>query len=64
MFGKKEKSCSCCDPQLRGWKMLILGVLIVLNARYMLLDWWTFVGWAIGVNGLLILALTGGICKK
>ena len=47
--GCKGGDCHRC----KGWKMLVLGILVLLNAWYMLVDWWMFVGILITLGGLI-----------
>lgn len=53
-----------CVPQCIGMKMLILGILIVLNATYGWFDWGTFVGGIIGIKGILMLIMPVCPCGK
>ncbi len=53
-----------CTPQCMGAKLLVLGILIVLNAKYAWFDWGTFVGGIIGIKGLLLLLMPVCPCSK
>jgi uncharacterized membrane protein HdeD (DUF308 family) len=56
---KETKKCephACCG-RCMGAKMLILGILIILNVKYALFDWWTFVGGILGIKGILMLIM-------
>jgi hypothetical protein len=61
----KKNVCEIgCTPQCLGVKLLIVGILVILNARYVWFDWGTFVGGLIGIKGLLLLIMPDCICKK
>jgi len=72
-MAKKEESANVCGPcgcgnicsKCRGVKLLVLGVLVVLNAIYGWFGWGIFVGGIIGLKGLLKLAKPDGCghCK-
>lgn len=60
MFGKKKESL----PKSHGIKMLVLGILIVLNAKYIWFDWATFIGGLLAIAGLVHLVMPNcPICK-
>ena len=42
------------DQHHRGHaiKMLILGVLVLMNANQQFISWWAFLGWVIVLKGL------------
>ena len=48
----KEKEYGCCSKCM-GIKMLILGVLIILNSYYMWFNWAVFIGGVIAIKGLI-----------
>jgi len=48
----KDKECKCHGRH--GWKMLIAGIIVTINA------YWPFMGWAKLIGVLLIL---GGLLK-
>ena len=37
----------------KGWKMLVLGLLVLANDMYQFMTWWSFVGAIIALKGLL-----------
>ena len=45
----------CCSghKMWKGVKMLILGLLILANVKWSVVDWFTFVGIIIGLAGLI-----------
>jgi hypothetical protein len=49
----KEIGKCKCSPRCMGAKVLILGVLILLNAIYGWLSWGVFVGGIIAIIGLV-----------
>jgi hypothetical protein len=52
------------SPICWHWKMLILGVLILLNAYYNLVSWAMFIGGILAIKGLLGLLMPHcGHCK-
>jgi len=48
----KKNTCEC-TPQCMGVKKIIVGVLIILNAKYAWFDWGTFIGGLIVLIGLI-----------
>jgi len=57
-MAKKKMVCGpgMHSPHCVAVKLIILGVLIVLNAVYGWFGWGVFVGGIIGIKGLLMLA--------
>ena len=49
---KQTGKCRC-SPRCMGAKMLVLGVLILLNTIYSWLSWGVFVGGIIAIIGLV-----------
>jgi uncharacterized membrane protein HdeD (DUF308 family) len=48
--------------KMHGWKMLVLGVLVMLNAAYAFMQWSSFIGLLLVLVGLKKLLMP--CCKK
>ena len=46
-----------CMHKQKGWAMLVLGVLILINVYWPFLDWGAFVGLFLALGGLLKLLM-------
>ena len=55
----------CCGMHraYKGWKMLLVGLLVIGNAMWMVVDWWTFVGVILALAGLWKLIMPMMDCK-
>ena len=61
---KKTEECCACSPRCMGLKLLVLGVLIVLNTMYSWVSWGLFVGGIVGLAGLLKLVTPKCVCQR
>ncbi len=50
------------DPKKCGWMFIILGLLVLINKYYVMLDWWTFVGVIFVLKGIFMMSCEGGSC--
>lgn len=56
----KKKEC-CCKH--RGCMMLVLGLLVLANAYWAIVNWAVFIGAVLVLKGLLKLAMPNHVCK-
>jgi len=62
----KKNVCGCghCTPQCMGMKKIVIGILVILNAKYAWFDWATFIGGIIVLIGLVKLSMPVCPCQK
>ena len=58
------KHACTCTPQCMGTKLIVLGVLIILNSAYGWFDWAVFIGGIIAIFGLVHVLLPVCPCSK
>jgi uncharacterized membrane protein HdeD (DUF308 family) len=58
-------STECCEKHRRydGLKMLILGALILFNAKSGFVSWPIFIGWLVAIAGFFKLFMPKTACK-
>ena len=54
---KMAKMKGMCMHKQKGWAMLVLGVLILINVYWPMLTWGAFIGWVAVLGGLLKLLM-------
>ena len=63
MDDAKMQECCKMHKKHMGCKMLILGLLILANSSWNIVDWATFIGGIIAIAGLLKLIMPMHKCK-
>lgn len=53
MANKNMEACGCNHHRWHGFWMALLGLLVVLNAYYDVINWFVFVGLVLLVKGLV-----------
>ena len=63
MAKKMKAECGCMHHTWMGWKMFILGLLILANAYWPVIGWAKFVGIIISLMGLVLLLKPNCKCR-
>lgn len=50
--------------KMMGWKMLIVGVLVILNAYFNVFNWANFIGLLLVIGGIMKLTMSENCCGK
>ena len=53
----KMQECCKMHKKCMGWKMLVLGLLVLANSNWNIVNWATFIGGIIAIAGLLKLIM-------
>ena len=57
MVKKKMEECCPGFTKAMGWKLLILGLLVIANSYWAVVNWAIFIGIILAVKGILMLIL-------
>jgi len=57
MDDAKMQECWKMHKKCMGWKMLVLGILVLANSYWNVVDWATFIGGILAIAGILKLLM-------
>ena len=59
----KMQECCKMHKKCMGWKMIVLGALVLANSYWNVLSWANFIGWIVVIGGVVKLTKPMKCCK-